>query len=206
MLAIGPQDGQAPLEGAVKNPDQHLSNLPILKGQERQLLPLKRNENTTDFPIAHHLQALGVGPGVLVGICMEHSLKMIVGLLGVLKAGGAYVPLDPLYPPERLAFMIQDNRITVLLTQERLREWMPEPPARVVSLDADWEAIVQESTANSTSGITAENLAYVIYTSGSTGRPKGGLIAHLALVNESLAFKEYFDLWPDGGYHHLNHL
>src|SRR6266516_2779503 len=144
--------------------------------------------------LAHHLQALGVGPEVLVGICMERSLEMIVGLLGVLKAGGAYVPLDPLYPPERLAFIMQDSQITVVLTQERLRLWMPEHSVQVVSLDADWEAIAQESEAAPMSGVAAENLVYVIYTSGSTGHPKGVLITHRSLVNESLAFKEYFDL------------
>ena len=153
-----------------------------------------RELNARANQLAHYLQALGVGPEVPVGICMERSLEMIVGLLSVLKAGGAYVPLDPSYPQERLAFMMQDSQVTVLLTQERLRVWMPRHTAQVVSLDADWEVIAQESKANQVSGVTAENLAYVIYTSGSTGRPKGVLITHRAVVNDSLAFKEHFDL------------
>ena len=114
---------------------------------------------------------------------MERSLEMVVGLLGILKAGGAYVPLDPTYPKERLAFMLEDAQVPVLLTQERLMERLPEHGATIVCLDTDWEVIARESEANPTSGVTADNLAYVIYTSGSTGRPKGVLVAHRGLCN-----------------------
>jgi amino acid adenylation domain-containing protein len=128
--------------------------------------------------LARYLQRLGVGPEVLVGICAERSLEMVVGLLGILKAGGAYVPLDPTYPKERLAFMLEDTKAHVLLTQEKLHSELPTHTARVVLLDTDWEAIAQESEANLSSQGTAKNLAYVIYTSGSTGRPKGVAIEH----------------------------
>jgi aspartate racemase len=121
--------------------------------------------------IAHHLQSLGVGPEVLVGICMERSLEMVVGLLGILKAGGAYVPLDPAYPQERLALMLSDTQAPVLLTQQRLVAQLPQQVTKVVCLDADWETIAQSRQENPVSGVRADNLAYVIYTSGSTGRP-----------------------------------
>lgn len=123
--------------------------------------------------LAHHLQALDVGPDVLVGLCVERSIEMMVGILGILKAGGAYVPLDPEYPQERLAFMLDDSRVPVLLTQQRLVEKLPETVAHIISLDADWDRIARENAENPVSGARAENLAYVIYTSGSTGRPKG---------------------------------
>ena len=132
--------------------------------------------------VAHYLQKLGVGPEVPVGICIEPSLEMIVGLLGVLKAGGAYVPLDPLYPRERLAYIVQDAKITLVLTQMHLLPAIPEH-AKIVCLDSRPEFLVQESEANLLGLITAKNLAYVIYTSGSTGRPKGVLIEHGSLVN-----------------------
>src|SRR3712207_2358451 len=128
--------------------------------------------------LAHHLQALGVGPEVLVGVCMERSLEMVVGLLGILKAGGAYVPLDPSYPKERLAFMLEDSQASVLLSQQRLLEDLPEHESRVVCLDSAWEGSIQDQEVNPASGATAENLAYVIYTSGSTGKPKGVQIPH----------------------------
>jgi len=133
--------------------------------------------------LAHYLQELGVGPDVLVGICVERSLEMIVGLLGILKAGGAYVPLDPKYPQERLAYMLADARPAVLLTQQSLQDNLPQQPANVVCLDQDWCNNSPENTSNCLSGVRGENPAYVIYTSGSTGRPKGVVMYHQALVN-----------------------
>ena len=125
---------------------------------------------------------VGVGPEVLVGICVERSLEMVVGLLGILKAGGAYVPLDPEYPKERLVFMLEDTRAPVLLTQQRLVAGLPAHSAHVVCLDRDWEQIAAESDENPLSGMTAENLAYVIYTSGSTGQPKGVEVRHQGVL------------------------
>ena len=133
--------------------------------------------------LAHHLQGLGVGPEVLVGVCLERSVEMVVGLLGILKAGGAYVPLDPAYPEERLAFMLEDARLKVLLTQAHLEATLPQTTAQVVCLDRAGERLSQAPEDNPGSGVSPANLAYVIYTSGSTGRPKGVQIAHRSLVN-----------------------
>jgi amino acid adenylation domain-containing protein len=147
-----------------------------------------RELNCRANQLAHYLQTLGVKPEVLVGICVERSLEMVVGLLGILKAGGAYVPIDPGYPQERLAYMLEDSQVPVLLTQEKYKDAgkMPalqEHQARVVCLDTDWGEISQESEENPVSRVSAENLAYVIYTSGSTGKPKGVQICHQSLTN-----------------------
>ena len=133
--------------------------------------------------LAHHLQGLGVGPEVLVGICLERSLEMVVGLFGVLKAGGAYVPLDPAYPEERLAFMLEDAQVPVLLTQAHLAPTLPQTTAQVVCLDSAGERLSQAPEDNPCSPVAPEHLAYVIYTSGSTGRPKGVLVPHQGLLN-----------------------
>ncbi|HZA24203.1 MAG TPA: amino acid adenylation domain-containing protein, partial [Dehalococcoidia bacterium] len=133
--------------------------------------------------LAHHLQTLRVGPEVLVAICVERSLELVIGLLGILKAGGAYVPLDPSYPPERLAFMLEDAQVPVLLTQEGLAPTLPPTSAQVLCLDREWETISQEPASPPPSPVGPENLAYVIYTSGSTGKPKGVMIIHRGLVN-----------------------
>ena len=133
--------------------------------------------------LAHFLQQLGVGPDVLVGICVERSVEMLVGLFGILKAGGAYVPLDPTYPQERLAFMLQETQVPVLLTQERLRGELPVSSAKVICLDSDWPTIAQKSETTPVCEATPAHLAYVLYTSGSTGTPKGVQIPHRALSN-----------------------
>ncbi|MDZ8184102.1 MAG: amino acid adenylation domain-containing protein [Nostoc sp. ChiSLP02] len=138
--------------------------------------------NTKANQLAHYLQKLGVEPEVLVGICVERSLDIIIGLLGILKASGAYVPLDPAYPQERLAFILEDAQVSVLLTQASLVEAMPQHKAQVVCLDADWYDIAQQSKENLLSQLSPDNLAYVIYTSGSTGRPKGVAIQHSSTV------------------------
>ncbi len=135
--------------------------------------------------LARHLRRLGVGPDVLVGLAMERSIDMLVGLLAVLKAGGAYVPIDPEYPKARLAHMMEDSRAPVLVTQEPLLERLPEHQARVVAVDRDAALIAAESGEPlPCDGAAAPgNLAYVIYTSGSTGKPKGVQIPHSAVVN-----------------------
>jgi amino acid adenylation domain-containing protein len=135
--------------------------------------------------LAHYLQTLGVGPETLVGICVERSVEMMVGLLGILKAGGTYVPLDPQFPAERLAFMMADSQFPVLLTQQHLTEALPSATGQVVYLDreSEREAVAQQGTANPETSVGAENLAYMIYTSGSTGTPKGVQIPHRAVVN-----------------------
>ena len=133
--------------------------------------------------LARHLRGLGVGPETLVGLSMERSFDMLAGVLAVLKAGGAYVPIDPEYPKERLTHMLEDSRVPVLLTQERLIERLPESGARVVAVDRDAAAIAAESGEPFDGGADPSNIAYVIYTSGSTGRPKGVQIPHSAVVN-----------------------
>jgi surfactin family lipopeptide synthetase A len=133
--------------------------------------------------LAHYLVKLGVGPDVLAGILVERSLDMVVGLLGILKAGGAYVPLDPAYPRERVAFMVEDSEVPVLLTQRHLLGSVPDGRAKVVVLDSDWSEIAKEEAGNLVNKVAARNLAYVIYTSGSTGKPKGVQIPHGAVVN-----------------------
>jgi len=133
--------------------------------------------------VARYLQALGVGPESLVGICLERSIDLIVALYGVHKAGGAYVPLDPTYPLDRLRFMIQDARLSLILTQEHLVDRLAQYDARVVRLDAEWPLIARGSVARVTSDAGPENLAYVIYTSGSTGKPKGVMVNHRNVIN-----------------------
>jgi amino acid adenylation domain-containing protein len=133
--------------------------------------------------LARHLQRSGVGPESTVALLMERSVEMIISIIGVLKAGGAYVPLDPQHPQERLAFMLKDAQVKVLLTQERLSDALPNGhSAQVVRLDSDWELIAQGS-GNLQNAVTADNLAYVLYTSGSTGLPKGTMIEHRSVVN-----------------------
>jgi amino acid adenylation domain-containing protein len=163
--------------------------------EDRQLT--YRELNARANRLAHRLRALGVGPDVLVGLCVERSVEMVVGLLGILKAGGAYVPLDPAYPDNRLAFMLDDARVGLLLTQQSLREDFPADGPRVLCLDSEWEGLAEESEANPAGGAAGANLAYVIYTSGSTGKPKGVQVPHAALANflqsmrQSLAVAEH---------------
>lgn len=133
--------------------------------------------------LAHHLQTLDVKPEVMVGICLERSLNLVIGLLAILKAGGSYVPLDPAYPYDRLAFMIEDSQMPVLITQRQFLNRLPEHQANIVLLGSDEQVFAQASDQNPRSNVTSENLAYTIYTSGSTGKPKGVQITHKAVVN-----------------------
>jgi amino acid adenylation domain-containing protein len=140
-----------------------------------------RELNARANALALELRTLGVGPGVLVGICMERSLEMLVCVLAVMKAGGAYVPLDPSYPSDRLAYMLEDCGAGVLLTQASLLASLPPHRARVLLVEAGHGA--GASAADAPGAASPEDLAYVIYTSGSTGRPKGVQVAHRSLVN-----------------------
>ena len=228
---------QTLLQGVVADPNQRISDLPLLTQAEKQQLLVECNQTTRDYPkahcihqlfeeqvektphaiavvfedqqltyreldlranqLAHYLRKLGVGPEVLVGLCVERSLEMVVGILAILKAGGAYVPLDPSYPKERLAFMLEDSQADVLISQSSLIEGLPAHNATVLCLDRGWEEISTESQDNPLPLTTPDNLAYVIYTSGSTGTPKGALIAHHNVVRLFRATDSWFHFGPD---------
>jgi amino acid adenylation domain-containing protein len=140
--------------------------------------------------IAHYLQTLGVKPEVLVGLCVERSLEMVIGILGILKAGGAYVPIDPNYPTERIAYMVSDACVPLVLTQHHLVDLLPATDAKVFCLDSEQQLWSGKSEHNPSLEVRPENLAYVIYTSGSTGKPKGVMIEHRSLVNFTAAETE----------------
>src|SRR6185312_2832296 len=162
----------------------------IFEQQQITYQDLNRQANQ----LAHFLQQAGVGPEELVGICMERSIEMVIGLLGILKANGAYVPLDPAYPRKRLAFMLEDARPAVLLTQKRLIERLPSHQ-QIICLDSDWQVIVEQSEGNVLNNISSANVAYMLYTSGSTGRPKGVLGTHRAAINR---FSWMWQTYPFG--------
>ncbi len=212
------------LEGIVRDPAQHVSELPIFTAEEQHRLLVEWNDTQVDYSadvglhelfavqaertpeavavqceggqltygelnqranqLAHYLATLGIGPDVLVGLYLERSLEMVVGVLGILKAGGAYVPLDPSFPQSRLGYMVEDSRIGVLLTHRGLEEKLQVRPPAIVRLDSDWQEIARMSAASA--GLPPSerhNRAYVLYTSGSTGKPKGVEIPHSAIVN-----------------------
>jgi natural product biosynthesis luciferase-like monooxygenase protein len=149
--------------------------------RDRQLTYAELNARANQ--VASHLSKLGVGPEVLAGLCVDRSLEMLVGLLGILKSGGAYLPLDPAYPMERLAFMIEDARVKVLLTRESNSAALPPAGIPRVRLDTDWPLIASEPAENVDRGVAPHHLAYVIYTSGSTGKPKGVMVEHGNVLN-----------------------
>lgn len=151
----------------------------VFGDQELTYTELDRRANN----LAHYLQALGVGPEVLVGICLEPSFDLIIAMLAVLKAGGAYLPLETTYPAHRIAFMMEDSKVAVLLTEQALITQLPAYEGPVVLLDVERERISQQSEDNPASQARAANLAYVIYTSGSTGVPKGVMISHRGVCN-----------------------
>jgi amino acid adenylation domain-containing protein len=144
--------------------------------------------------LARHLRGLGVVEESLVAICVERSLEMVVGMLGVMKAGAAYVPLDPAYPAQRLAFMLSDSAAGVVLTQARLLERLPPSAAVRVCLDDDWPQILRQPPHAPATAVTPRNLAYVIYTSGSTGQPKGVAIEHRSIADRCLALHQHYQL------------
>ncbi|NER22034.1 MAG: amino acid adenylation domain-containing protein, partial [Symploca sp. SIO1C2] len=168
----------------------------VCENQQLTYCELNRQANQ----LAHHLRSLGVTADTLVGLCLERSLEMVVAILGILKAGGAYVPIDPDYPTERLSFIVEDAQLSVILTQQKLLESLPQHQARVVCLDSDGETITQNSQSNPQNTATANNLAYIIYTSGSTGQPKGVLVNHSNVVRLFTATESWYnfnseDVW-----------
>lgn len=155
----------------------------VYEGQHLSYSELNARANQ----LAGLLIALGVAPDLPVGLCMERSLDLLIGLLAILKAGGAYVPLDPAYPDERLAYMLRDSRSQVLLTQKRRSISIPIEDLQVVDVESDSHLISQHSRLNPCVKVCPLNLVYVIYTSGSTGKPKGVAVEHRQLVNYSIA-------------------
>ncbi|MBG9685645.1 non-ribosomal peptide synthetase, partial [Bacillus mycoides] len=216
------------LESVVNNPEQSISQLPMLTMEEKKQALLNWNNTNVEYPrerciqdlfeeqvrqnpdaialryleqsmtysqlnqqanqLAHYLKKQGVTPQTMVGLCVERSMDMIIGILGILKVGGIYVPLDASYPEERLRFMIEDAKISVLVTQSHMKEVFPCDGMTTVMVDHDWKKISQESLENPRNELTGEHIAYVNYTSGSTGKPKGVVIPHrgvLRLVKEN---------------------
>ena len=174
----------------IKNPD-HIAVVFESQQLTYQQLNKKANQLANYLLKNHQIQ-----PDKLIGIAVERSLEMIIGVLGILKSGGAYVPIDPNYPQERIQFMLADSEISVLLTQSFLLEQLPldnlENSVQVICLDP--ENFAQETTDNPHSQSQPDNLAYVIYTSGSTGQPKGVMIEHRAIVNLALAWNTTFQV------------
>ncbi|NEO31125.1 MAG: amino acid adenylation domain-containing protein [Symploca sp. SIO3C6] len=228
---------QTLLEAIAVNPQQRISQLPILTEAEEQQLLSEWNQTQVPYPkdicihqlfeaqvektpdavavvfedqqltyrelnqqanqLAHYLKKLGAKPEVLVGICVERSLEMIIGLLGILKAGGAFVPIDPAYTQEDLAYMLSDSQVSLLLTTKELGAKLPEHQANVVEIDTDWEIIHEESRENPLTDLNSENLAYVIYASESAEKPKGVLTIHKGLCNLVEAQISLFDVKPE---------
>jgi len=223
------------IEGALADPEEVLSDLPILTAAERKQIVAGWNNTEVRYldgnrclhqlieeqaartpneialifgnhqltyselnqranQLAWHLKKLGVGPDMLVGILAERSLEMVVALLGILKAGGAYVPIDPDYPPDRVAFMLEDAEAPVLLTQSGFADRVPGHKGETLCLDSEWEKISHESTINPPTVTIPDNLAYVIYTSGSTGQPKGAMNTHRGICNRLLWMQEQYGL------------
>ncbi|NWA41244.1 amino acid adenylation domain-containing protein [Pseudomonas reactans] len=222
------------LWGMLDDPQQRVSQLPLLEPVEQQTLVRQWNATARDYPqqpvhqlieaqvaltpeapalvfaaqrlsyadlnrranrLAHRLIQAGVGPDVLVGLVVERSIEMVVGLLAVLKAGGAYVPLDPDYPPERLAYMLEDSGVKLLLTQSHLLEQLPRAEG-IECLLLGGSGFEDFPDTNPGLALDGENLAYVIYTSGSTGQPKGAGNRHSALTNRLCWMQEAYHLTP----------
>ena len=153
-----------------------------------------RELNNRANQLANYLQKQGIKANNLVGISLERSLEMVVGLLGILKSGGAYVPIDPSYPSDRLSYMLEDSQIDLLLTQEKIIKKLSQNRAKNICLDKDCQKIERENNNNLVTKITPDNLAYVIYTSGSTGKPKGSMNSHRGICNRLLWMQEEYQL------------
>ncbi|MDZ7959045.1 MAG: amino acid adenylation domain-containing protein [Aulosira sp. DedQUE10] len=222
------------LEGIVANPDQPISQLPLLTAGEQQQLLVDWHGKQADYPqntciheyfeaqvkrtpnniavsfenqqltyqelnqqanqLAHYLQTLGVGSGVLVGLYLEPSLEIIVGLLAILKAGGTYVAIAPTSGQDSLAFILEDAQVSLLLTQSSLVEKLPEHQAQVICTDTDFNSIALHGNDNLPCQVTDQTLACVMYVSGANGKPNGVGITHRNLVTHSLAISETWEL------------
>ena len=230
------------LTGIVADPDQRLSELPLLTERERRQMLVEWNDTAVDYPyarcvhelfeeqvertpdsvaivfgnrelsyrelnesanqLAHHLQGLGVGPKALVGLYVERSAELVVGILGILKIGAAYLPLDAEDPPQRLETMLADAEVNVLVTQHQLLRRLPASHALAVCLDADASNLEHLDRSNPAVAVSADDLAYVMYTSGSTGQPKGVEVRHRSIAR--LVFgTDFATFGPDRVFAHL---
>lgn len=154
----------------------------VFDGQQLTYQALNQRANQ----LAHHLRSIGVGSEVLVGVCLERSFNLVVAILAVLKAGGAYVPLDPAYPQDRLAYILSDSQVSVVLSSSNASQALPSTSCRVIDLETEWSEIAQHASVNPDCSADHANLAYILYTSGSTGKPKGVAVEHhgpVALIN-----------------------
>ncbi|MEP7206572.1 MAG: amino acid adenylation domain-containing protein [Casimicrobiaceae bacterium] len=147
--------------------------------------------------LARYLVGLGAGPGAPVGICLERSIELVVGLLGILKAGAAYLPLDPAYPEQRLSFMLADGGVQILLAMAATADALPGSGPRIVRIDRDWDDIARQDSGDVAPRGTPQDIAYIIYTSGSTGIPKGVAVEHGGLVNYLSWLQQTFPLATD---------
>jgi len=228
---------QTLLEGIAANPDQRLSELPLLTSAERHQLLVEWNpvrtgyreeqclhelfeaqvERTPDAvavvfegstltyrelnrranQLAHRLREMGAAQDALVGLFVERSLELVVGMLGILKAGAAYLPLDPVYPKERLAYILDDAQPKIILTEQRLLDLLPANGAKRIALDSRSELFSDESSENPERIVQLDNLAYVIYTSGSTGKPKGSLVTHKNVARLFRATQDWYHFGPE---------
>ncbi|HEY0605580.1 MAG TPA: amino acid adenylation domain-containing protein, partial [Herpetosiphonaceae bacterium] len=177
-------------EQAARTPDK------IAVSAEGQMLSY-RELNELANQLAHTLRSLDVGPGMLIGACLDRTPELLVGVLGILKSGAAYLPLDPDYPPSRLAFMLEDAQIALLVGHQALIDQLPANSARTLCLDGDALLINGAAVENPRPVTAAEDLAYVLYTSGSTGQPKGAQIPHRAVINFLESMREQPGLTAD---------
>jgi amino acid adenylation domain-containing protein len=227
---------QTLLEGIVADPNQRISELPLLAEVEKQQILVDWNDTHRDYPkdkcvhelfetqvektpdaiavvfedqrltyrelntranqLAHHLRKRGVQPETLVAVCMERSLEMVIGILGVVKVGGAYVPIDPDSPTDRLRFMLQDAQASLILTQEKISSYLVEFGDQRICLDDAGVDLSLESKENFENGVNGKNAAYMIYTSGSTGTPQGVVNVHGGLRNRLQWMQEAYRLTP----------
>jgi amino acid adenylation domain-containing protein len=144
--------------------------------------------------LARYLRGMGVGANDLVAIAIERSLELAIAILGILKSGGAYVPIDLSYPPDRVAYMLCDAQVSVILTADTSQSRLPESAVKVINLNQDWAAISQKCSENLDMRFTPDSLAYVMYTSGSTGKPKGVQILHRGLMNHASAIAQAYSM------------
>ena len=223
------------LSAIVENPQQQVSQLPLLSKSEQHQLLVEWNNTATEYPknkcvhqlfeeqvernpdaiaitfnskiitynqlnnranqLAHYLRSIGVNPEDKIGICVERSIEMIVGLLAILKAGGAYVPLDPDYPEERIDYMLKDSGISILIAKSEFVEKISAINTKVISLDKQEQVIASQAQENPVNQTNSHHLAYIIYTSGSTGKPKGVAVTHLG-INRLVNNTNYIKLQP----------